>query len=236
MPQPTPPAPRQKLTRRAYLITLISLFSIVLIPLSVTSPAQAEPAPVNYRVSGDGTSLSVNLQHGTFQRDGNTLSIRDDRGAVVFQMPLSYRMESREFPISAQVTDRSATLTPSRQIANSRSIDPQLVEPVRAAAVQQGAAGPATRQERDDAALARFNQELQAGMTISSIVGIVIGAVVGGIAGCVLSIPIGCLPGIPLGASLGSVAGVILGGGGTMIVAGYQYLQTINSPFTPPRN
>lgn len=103
------------------------------------------------------------------------------------------------------------------------------------AAKQQKAAGPQTKQERDDEALARFNQELSAGLSISSIVGTVLGAIVGGVLGCAGGIVVGCLPFIPLGASIGSIVGLALGGGGSLIWAAITYFNTINSPFVPPK-
>lgn len=93
---------------------------------------------------------------------------------------------------------------------------------------------PKTRQERDDQALARFNQQVQAGMSLSALIGMTIGAVVGGTIGCILGIAaavIGCLVAVAPAAGVGAIAGTILGGGGSAIAAGVQYFRTITAPF-----
>lgn len=99
-------------------------------------------------------------------------------------------------------------------------------------------AAPETRQERDDQALARFHQQLQTGMTVSSLVGTILGAIVGGIIGCVAGIVaavVGCLVGVAPAAAVGGIVGLIFGGGGTLIGAAIQYFNTINSPFKAPK-
>ncbi|WP_279099463.1 glycine zipper family protein [Gordonia bronchialis] len=173
------------------------------------------------------------LQNGSAQVRAGELMIRDRTGADVGRVPLSYRMENRQYPIAVRVVGRTVTLTPVRDISRSTALNPREVERVRVAARnQQGK--PTTRQERDDQALSRFNQQLQAGMTISALVGLTIGAVVGGTLGCILGIAaavIGCLVAVAPAAGLGGIVGTIVGGGGSVIVGGIQYFRTITSPF-----
>ncbi|WP_353507123.1 glycine zipper family protein [Gordonia sp. ABSL11-1] len=178
--------------------------------------------------------MTITVHNGTISAANDTLSIRNATGVEKFRMPLSYRKEYLQFPIDARTAGNSATLIPSRNVARSTPINPVEVDQLRSLAASQADA-PTTKRERDDQALARFNQELSAGMSISSIVGTVLGAIVGGVIGCAGGIVVGCLPFIPLGASLGGIVGLALGGGGSVIVAAVNYFNTINSPFKPPR-
>ncbi|MGW0039580.1 glycine zipper family protein [Gordonia sp. NPDC003376] len=210
----------------------------LVIPLSDAGRAQAgsPPDPVGWTVSRTGAQVTVELTHGAFRQTGNSLSLLDDSGTAVARLPLTYRLEYGEFPIAVSISGDSATLTPSRNPARARALDPTQVDAVRWAAKKQSSP-PRTRQERDDQALARFNQQLMAGMTVSTIVGIVLGVVIGAIVGCIPGLAlagVGCIPGLALGATVGSIVGTVLGGGGSLIVAAWQYFQTINSPFVPP--
>ncbi|MGC4935500.1 glycine zipper family protein [Gordonia sp. DT30] len=233
-------APTRK--RLFRLLTAAVTVSVLFAPLIHGSVAEAAPpTPVRYAVSTTPGQVHLSVDNGTVERRGDDLAVVDADGTVVFRLPLTYRLEYRQFPIRAQIADKSVILTPVRDVDESVPVNPRSVDPVRTPAAQSAtqSAGPKTRQERDDAALARFNQQLAAGLTISTLVGTAIGAVIGGVAGCLLGLPLaglGCLPGIPLGASLGGVAGTIAGGGGVLIVAAIQYFQTINAPFTAPAN
>nr|WP_124711499.1 glycine zipper family protein [Gordonia insulae] len=231
-------------TRRSSALQLRVLAIISLAIAAITAFAgsvQAAPAqagPVTYDVSKTADSMSLTVHNGTISTGNGMLVIRNNAGAEKFRMPLNYRMEYRQFPIDARTAGKTATLVPSRDVSRSTVLDPAQVEPVRAAAAAKQSDAPRTKRERDDQALARFNQELSAGMSISSIVGTLLGALVGAVAGCLLGLPLaglGCLPGIPLGASLGGLAGIALGGGGSLIYSAINYFNTINSPFVPPR-
>ncbi|MEE3853259.1 glycine zipper family protein [Gordonia sp. LSe1-13] len=220
------------------LLTIISLVTVAF--TAFAGVAQAVPtrsAPTTYDIHTTPSSFTITVHNGSISTANGVLAIRNSAGATAFQMPLSYRKEYQQFPIDAKTVGNSATLIPSRDLSRANPVNPAEVEPFRVAAQQVDA--PRTKQERDDQALARFNQELSAGITISSLVGTVLGAVIGGAIGCAIGFPaagIGCLPGIPLGGSLGGIIGLALGGGGSLIYAAVQYFETINSPFVPPRN
>lgn len=224
-------------------LRLISIFSFVTVAITafagVAQAAPTQPAPTTYDIHTTASSFSITVHNGSISTDNGVLAIRNNAGATAFQMPLNYRKEYLQFPIDTRTSGDTATLIPSRDVARAVPVDPVEVEKLRVqAAKEQKADGPQTKRERDDEALARFNQELSAGVSISSLVGTVLGAIVGGVAGCLLGLPLaglGCLPGIPLGASLGGIAGLALGGGGTLIYSAIQYFNTINSPFVPPK-
>ncbi|MDL9938595.1 glycine zipper family protein [Gordonia sp. ABSL1-1] len=205
---------------------------------ATTATAAPRSAPnVGYTLSTTATTVDITVRDGSVGVANGIASIRNLAGREVFRLPLTYRMETHQFPIDARTVGKTLTLTPSKNLARSTPVNPIEVEAVRVAARTQVDA-PTTRQERDDAALGRLLQTISAGMTISSLVGLALGAVAGGVIGCALGLSIGgfgCLPAIPFGASIGSIIGTILGGGGTVVLAGIQYLQTITSPFVPGR-
>ncbi len=225
---------------RTLVAVAISLATVVITAFAGTAHAAPKQAgPATYDATWNQSSLTLTLHNASASTDNGSLTIRGLNGAELFHMPLAYRMEDRQFPIDARQAGNKVTLIPSRNNARSVQVNPAEVEKLRDSARHQVAA-PETRQERDDQALVRFQQQLNAGMTVSSLVGTVIGGIVGGALGCALTAavlsPIGCvLVGIPIGAAAGGIAGLALGGSGTLIGAGIQYLQTINSPFKAPR-
>ncbi|MCF3939752.1 glycine zipper family protein [Gordonia tangerina] len=224
-------------------LRLLTAFSFVTVAITafagVAQAAPTQPAPTTYDIHTTATSFSITVHNGSISTNNGVLAIRNNAGATAFQMPLNYRKEYLQFPIDARTSGNSATLIPSRDVARAVPVNPAEVERLRVeAAKQQKAAGPQTKQERDDEALARFNQELSAGLSISSLVGTVLGAIVGGVIGCLtglIAAIVGCLPAIPLGASLGGIVGLSLGGGGSLIYSAINYFNTINSPFVPPK-
>ncbi|MET9201187.1 glycine zipper family protein [Gordonia sp. NPDC003585] len=195
--------------------------------------AAAAPRGVGVVVTMHASSVTFALENGSAQVRAGRLTILNRTGTDIGQVPLSYRLENRQFPIAVRVVGRTVTLIPVRDVARSTVLNPRDVARVR------GVAGSKpnrhlTRQERDDQALARFNQQLAAGMSISALVGLTVGAIVGGTVGCLLGLVaavVGCLVAVAPAAGVGSVVGTILGGGGTAVIAGFHYFQTITSPF-----
>ncbi|MEO9327995.1 glycine zipper family protein [Gordonia aurantiaca] len=227
-------------TRTRTLVTVV--FSLAAVAITTLAGiAQAAPRPQSaaptYDASWNASSLTLNLHNASATTENGTLTIRDNSGKTLFQMPLLYRSEYLQFPIDVQNSGSRVTLIPSKNVARAVPVDPVEAENLRAIARHQVAA-PETRQERDDQALERFNSQLRTGMTVSSLIGTVVGGIIGGIVGCALGVPaagIGCLAAIPLGTAAGALIGLTLGGGGTLIGAAIHYFQTINSPFVPPK-
>lgn len=239
-------SPRTQTRAQLRFATIISLVTVSITAFAgLAHAAPAPTGPVKFTVSSTSTAMSIAVDHGSISTDRGTLTIRNLAHAVVFSMPLAYRSEYRQFPIDAHTSGATATLIPSRDLQRSTAVDRAEVDRLRVTVAKRAApkpapqksapqiVGPQTRQQRDDEALGRFNQQLGTGMTISSIVGTALGAIVGGVLGCFVTVALGCVPGFLTGASVGSVAGLILGGGGSLIGAAVQYFQTINSPFVP---
>lgn len=237
--------PRQRtglLSTREYPVTTGSLIRAVVVfaaavltlPLLHATAHAAPSTSVHYRLTSTATALNLSITDGVIAREGSDIVIKNPLGQTLFRLGLHYRDEYLEFPIDANVTPKSVSLIPSRDISRAHPIDPVQVNAMRAIAAKQ-TEQKQTKQQRDDEALARFNGELSAGMTISSLVGLGLGALIGAVVGCgfgaALGAGIGCIfPGIEIGATLGSIVGVILGGGGTLIYSAINYFQTINSP------
>ncbi|MBM7276775.1 glycine zipper family protein [Gordonia rubripertincta] len=223
---------------RTLVAVAISLATVVITAFAGTAQAAPKQAgPATYDASWNQTSLTLTLHNASASTDNGSLTIRGLNGAELFHMPLAYRMEDRQFPIDARQAGNKVTLIPSRNNARSVAVNPSEVEKLRDSARHQVAA-PQTRQERDDQALVRFQQQLSAGTSVSSLVGTIIGAIVGGFIGCVVGITaavVGCLVGVAPAAAVGGLVGLVIGGGGTLIGAGIHYFNTINSPFTPPK-
>ncbi|GAC86023.1 hypothetical protein GP2_051_00050 [Gordonia paraffinivorans NBRC 108238] len=228
--------PRSRM--RTMVLAVISLAAVAITAFSgVAQAAPKQPATPTYDASWNASSLTLALHNAKASTDNGTLTIRDFSGKELFRMPLAYRLEDRQFPIDARQAGNKVTLIPSRDAARSVKVDAAEVEQLRGIARHQVAA-PETRQERDDQALARFQQQLQTGMTVSSLVGTILGAIVGGIIGCVAGIAaavVGCLVGVAPAAAVGGMVGLVFGGGGTLITAAIQYFNTINSPFKAPK-
>lgn len=215
---------------------ILTLFAAALGVHFVFIPGAASAAPraVGYDLSVSSRAVELQLRSGGASVDHGQLSIRNDAGTELGRVPLGYRMENRWYPIDAHIVGKRVTLIPSRNAARSQPVNPLEVQAVRAVARHQVAEKPRSKQERDQIALRQFNDQVRAGMTISSLVGMAVGAVVGGAIGCLLgltAVVVGCLVGVAPAAAIGGIVGTIIGGGGNAIVAGIQYFQTINSPF-----
>ncbi|GAB19200.1 hypothetical protein GOEFS_076_00290 [Gordonia effusa NBRC 100432] len=191
------------------------------------SAEAAGNGPVHYRISAVGHTVRITVTDGSITVSRHSLSLRSRAGKERSRIPLTFQLNGIRYRLAATTTPRSAILTP----IVGRSVRP-------AAANDDRLATPRTREERDRVALALFNEQVSAAMTVSSILGMALGAIVGGVTGCVLGLPIfgvGCIPGFIGGVTVGSIIGTLAGGGGGLIVFGLQYWRTINSPFTPPK-
>ncbi|MFZ2240957.1 MAG: glycine zipper family protein [Gordonia amarae] len=222
------------------------LTAVVIAVLAVTTAlmsggaASAAPAnnPVQYKIARDGDKVLLSVTGGSITRDGDLLSIRNNAGRAVWSAPLTYSLENKQFPIDlVKYSSNRVALVPIKDPARSTPADTNMVEVSRKYAQNYASDGYQTRKERDDAALSRFNSEVAAGMTITSIIFTVIGVILGvgliGVIGCATIVA--CVPAITAGVAIGGIAGTIIGGSGSVVVAGIRYFNTISAPFTPPR-
>ncbi|QKT08551.1 hypothetical protein HUN08_16095 [Gordonia sp. X0973] len=211
--------------------------------------AAATASDIPYTVRHVGKSAQITLGRGHFSIERGTLVVDDDAGRPRFAYPLSFVLGARSYPIDVQTIGRSATLTPVVDAARSVQLssadgdrtDRHSPKSPKTRDGKWEIVGPQTKQQRDDQDLEQFSSEVNATMTIASIVGLAVGAVVGGavlgLVGCAALVVLGCvpglIPGVIVGSTLGSIAGVIIGGGGGALLYAVQYFNEVNAPFKP---
>lgn len=221
-------------------LTSIGCFAVI-VALTTTFAAGTAVAaprsdgPVSYSASRVGQSVKLAVRDGSITTTGDSLSLRAANGAERLRIPLTFTLNGTPQRLGTTVSASSttATLTP---IVTTGARKPAASKPT-ASNQDRFNSAPRTKEERDRVALAVFNEQVRAALTISTIVGTILGGIVGGVAGCILGLPlfgVGCIPGFVGGVGLGSALGAIGGGGGGLIGFGIQYWNTINSPFKPP--
>ncbi|ORM37315.1 hypothetical protein [Williamsia sp. 1135] len=195
--------------------------------LVTAAPANAAPpsADIGYTADVVGDHVVFETDIGSLRKSGNQFEIVDAAGNVAASIPLVYNLDDQQFPIIADITGNTATLTPVRDAASATKVD--VSDNIR----KQVADGPRTREERDLQALQTLGTYVSVAVTVGTLIGTILGAGIG----CVVSLPAGCIPGLVTGAGIGGVVGTIVAGGPTLIGAAIQYFNTINSPFVPPK-
>ena len=217
--------------------------------VSVTAgTVQADPGTesgaVNYRASTTEKSTIISTDAGSLDAENGVFRIKAADGTTVAGTELRFRVDDFEFPIAADIADRTATLTPEFDLAHA------VYEPVALPFEDQ--APWKTPYDREQAAWTRLTQTLTAGATVGTLVGGLsggaVGCLLGGIAGATVAaaaivglfgafLPaalVGCIGGIVAVGALGTLAGQLLVTAPVAVLAAVQYLTTVNSPFNPP--
>lgn len=158
-------------------------------------------------VDESGKSVTTILDAGTFRltESAGVVDILDGSGKVVGAVPLTYRVNDKEFSIAPILGEsgRSLTLTPERDPAKARTV-------ATSVALQ------------DISSANRFSDELNRA-SFGGGMGAAVGAGVGLVLGCVVGVFVGCIPGVVVGAVVGGAIGLVNTGGQPLIDAGYQY-------------
>ncbi|WP_063044350.1 hypothetical protein [Nocardia pseudovaccinii] len=229
----------------------VSVVVVLTAALTVSAgAATAAPAPViedgavHYTAERTATSTIVHTDAGSLVDDHGVFEIKAADGTVLAGTHLAFRVDDFEFPITADIHDRTATLTPRFDLTDAT------YKPV--ALPYEDTAPWKTPYDREQAAWSRLTSTITAGATIGTLVGGItggaVGCVLGGIAGATVAaativgmfgpfIPaaaIGCLGGIVAVGALGTLAGQLLVTAPVAIMAAIQYFTTINQPFVPP--
>ncbi|WP_309234920.1 hypothetical protein [Nocardia sp. XZ_19_385] len=205
--------------------------------------AQAAPdasAPVGYTATADTNSTTITVDSGTLTAADGVLTIKAADGTVLAGTELSFRVDDFVFPIAAEITDRTATLTPRLDPAHA------VYQPV--ALPFEDTAPFRTPYEREQAAWARMASTIGLGVSIGALIGglggAAVGCVLGGLAGATVAaativgmfgpfIPaaaIGCLGGVAAVGALGTIAGQLFITAPIAIAAAAQYFTTITAP------
>ncbi|AVH21348.1 hypothetical protein IU438_14065 [Nocardia cyriacigeorgica] len=222
--------------------------ALVIAALGVTAgTVNAAPAPetaVNFTAESTESSTIITTDAGSLVVEDNTFKVKASNGTVLAGTPLSFRVDDFEFPIAADISGRTATLTPQLDMAKA------VYKPVALPFEDQ--ANWKSPYDREKDAFNRMKDTISTGATIATLVGGIggaaVGCVLGGIAGATVAsatiiglfgpfIPaaaVGCIGGILAVGALGTLAGQILITAPVAIGAAIQYFTTINQPFNPP--
>ncbi|WP_342215794.1 hypothetical protein [Nocardia abscessus] len=215
--------------------------------VEATSAETATAEAVDFTAHATETASIISIDSGSLVVEDQVLKVKAADGTVVAGAPLTFRVDEFEFPIAAEISERTATLTPQFDLARAA------YKPV--ALPFEDKAPWKTEYDREQAAWSRLTSTVSMGATIGTLVGGIggasVGCILGGIAGATVAaativgmfgpfIPaaaVGCLGGIVAVGALGTVAGQILVTAPVAIGAAIMYFSTINSPMpTKPLN
>ncbi|MGK8502711.1 hypothetical protein [Nocardia asiatica] len=223
---------------------LIAALGVTAGTVNAAPAAEAEGA-VNFTAHSTETQSIITTDAGSMVVEDGTFKVKAANGDVLTGMPLTFRVDEFEFPIVAEIADRTATLTPQFDLAHAT------YKPV--ALPFEDKAPWKSEYDREVAAFNRLKDTISTGAAIGTLVGGIgggaVGCVLGGIAGATVAsatiiglfgpfIPaaaIGCLGGILAIGALGTLAGQLLITAPVAIGAAIQYFTTINQPFTPAK-
>ncbi|MFI2475481.1 hypothetical protein [Nocardia xishanensis] len=200
-----------------------------------------ESGTVGFTASATADAAVIDLDAGAFTIAGDVLQITADDGAVLAGTPLKFRVDDFEFPIAAEISGRTAILTPRL------SMDEAVYEPVALPFEDQ--APWKSEYEREQAAWARMSSTIGLGVSMGALLGglggAAVGCVLGGIVGASVAaatiaglfgpfLPaavVGCLGGVAAIGPLGAVAGQLVVTAPVAIAAVAQYFTTVTAPF-----
>ncbi|MFE2999676.1 hypothetical protein ACFXG4_32325 [Nocardia sp. NPDC059246] len=221
--------------------------ALVVAALGVTAgtvnaaPAADDNAPINYTATNSETNTVIRTDAGSMVVENGNFEIKAANGNIVAGMPLKVQVDDFTFPIAAEISDHTATLTPQYDMDHA-VYTPGNVKDV--ALPYEDQAPWKSDYDREQAAWNRMKDTISTGATIGTLVGGLGGAAVGcvlgfGAAGLV-SIPlatlfgagpiIGCLVGASTVGFLGTLAGQLFVTAPVAIAAAIQYFSTINGP------
>ncbi|WP_040793961.1 hypothetical protein [Nocardia higoensis] len=230
--------------KKSKLAVLTALVSIVAGVAGGTANAAPADEAVNFTAHATDTQSIISIDSGSLVVEDNALKIKAANGDTLAGTPLNFRIDEFEFPIAAEVSERTATLTP--QI----SLDKAVYKPV--ALPYEDKAPWKNEYDREVAAWNRLTSTISMGAAVGTLVGGLgggaLGCVLGGIAGATVAsativglfgpfVPaaaVGCIGGILAVGAIGTLAGQIFVTAPVAIGAAIQYFTTINQPFNAP--
>ncbi|WP_067673125.1 hypothetical protein [Nocardia miyunensis] len=214
---------------------------------SGVAPAAPESrnGAINFTAKAVNDSSIITTSAGSLAVEHGIFEIKAANGAVLAGTPLKFRIDDFEFPIAAQISGRTATLTP--QIDREHAVYKPVALPYENKAPWK------TEYDREQAAWSRLTSSITTGATIGTLVGGLgggaLGCVLGGIAGATVAsatiiglfgafIPaaaVGCVAGVLAVGAVGTLLGQIFVTAPIAIGAAIQYFSTINQPFVPAK-
>lgn len=121
------------------------------------------------------TASIIEVDHGSLVVDSGALQVRDTAGTVVAATPLTFTIDEFEFPIAADISGRTATLTP--QLTMGKAVVTPVALPFEDKAPWK------SEYDREQPAWSRMTSTISLGAAIGTLVGGLGGAALG----CVLS-------------------------------------------------
>ncbi|MET9211701.1 MULTISPECIES: hypothetical protein [unclassified Nocardia] len=225
-------------------ITHLTAVSAVLIGALAAGTGTAHAAPpeelgvVHYTTTTTDTNTLIQIDAGSLVVEDGALKVKAPDGKVLAGTELRFRVDEFVFPIEAEITERTATLTPQF------TLDKAQYQPV--ALPYEDQATWKNDYDREKDAWSRMTSTIGLGASIGAMVGGIggaaVGCVIGGATGASLTgalatmfsgLPAdvqGCIAGVAAGGFLGVLAGQLLIAAPVAIFAAAQYFTTINQP------
>ncbi|MFE3441960.1 hypothetical protein ACFXNW_02915 [Nocardia sp. NPDC059180] len=232
-----------KMRKLAAIAAFVTVATGVAAGTSGATP-EKETGAVNFTAESTDTQSIITTDAGSLVVEDGTFKVEAVDGTVLAGTPLRFRVDEFEFPIAAQISGRTATLTPQFGVEHA------VYKPV--ALPFEDKAPFKSEYDREKDAWTRLTTTVALGASIGTLAGglggAAVGCVLGGIAGATVAsativglfgpfIPaaaIGCLGGVLAVGALGTVAGQLLVTAPVAIGAAIQYFSTINQPFPAP--
>ncbi|MFI7192745.1 hypothetical protein ACIBQ0_23680 [Nocardia nova] len=228
-----------KMRKFAVLTALVATTLGALAGTVQAAPAAADGV-VNYQARSTENAAVISTDAGSMDVEDGVFKIKAADGTTVAGTQLTFRVDDFEFPIAADISGRTATLTPQFDLQHA------VYKPV--ALPFEDSAPWKTPYEREVAAFTRLKDTIATGAAIGTAAGGIGGAVIGCIAGAALGVvatgalatlfglgPLGgCVAGAAAVGFLGVLAGQIFVTAPVAIAAVIQYFSTINEPFKAP--
>ncbi|MGX1811597.1 hypothetical protein ACWIGI_38225 [Nocardia sp. NPDC055321] len=204
------------------------------------SPVKADEGVINYTQTTTETQSIITTDAGSLVVEDGIFKVKAANGTVVAGTELNFRVDDFEFPIAANISGNTATLTPQF------TVDHAVYKPV--ALPYENVAPWKTEYEREVAAWTRLTTTIALGATVGTLVGGISGAALGcalgGVVFATATAPLatlfgagplaGCLIGASTVGFLGTLIGQVFVTAPVAILAAAQYFTTINQPFAAP--
>ncbi|MGW4247112.1 hypothetical protein [Nocardia sp. NPDC004722] len=206
------------------------------------APTEAENGVINYTATTSETNSIIRTDAGSLVVENGNFEIKAANGTVVAGTPLKFQVDDFEFPIAADISGRSATLTPQFDMDHATYKPVAQAQDVNLPYEDQ--APWKSDYDREQAAWNRMKDTISMGATVGTLVGglgaAAVGCVIGGVVFAAATAPlatmfgVGPLAGCLIGAStlgfLGTIAGNLLITAPVAIASAYNYFVTINQP------
>ncbi|MFE3542220.1 hypothetical protein ACFXK0_04510 [Nocardia sp. NPDC059177] len=205
-------------------------------------PVAVAPLPVNvsYEIDEANGALKLTTDSGSIVAENGRLQIKASDGTVMAGGPLTLQVMDYEIPVAAQISDRTAILTP--QLDEQHAVYKPVALPFEDQAEFKN------EYEREKAAFSRMKDNIGLAATLAglttTVLGGVVGCVLGGALGLAATAPIaamlgggpiiGCIVGAAALASFVGVVGTILIVAPVAVAEVINYFSIVNSPFVPP--